>query len=232
MSYQSWDCHFTLKRHLRILVLNSCDGQYSLSTWQDLEWSREHILMYDLRRKTPPEWDLKLNKRGEGEVSGAPASLSFSLSVSWLWMLPLALAAYLCHDGLHPFKLCTQTNFPHFRLLFVRYFTQQQVTKTASTVSEQYWWLVFYKSFAQFLCFYDWTMWPTAHNSHTAHAWFLSLITPILIVDTDFSCTSWLLLSSQVFSYRICLNWGILFLMGEKDSQRSLPLMFFFFTDF
>lgn len=146
-------------------------------------------------------------------------------------MLPLALAlaAYLCHDGLHPFKLCAKTNFPHFRLLFVRYFTQQQVTKAASTVSEQYWWSVFYKSFAQFLCFYDCTMWPTAHNSHTAHVWFLSLITPILIVDTDFCCTSWLLLSSQAFSYRTCLSWGILFLMGEKGLTKVFTSYVFLF---
>lgn len=47
-----------------------------------------------------------------------------------LWMLPLALAAYLCHDGRHHFKLYVKANFPHVRLLFVRYLTQKHVTQT------------------------------------------------------------------------------------------------------
>lgn len=160
-------------------------------------------------------------------MSWAPAFLSLCF---------LAVDAASCCISLPwwtvAFQTVRQNKLPHLRLLFVRYFTQQHVTKTASAVNEQCQWLIFYKNFAQFLCFYYCTMWPTAHNSHTAHVWFLSLINLILFADTDVSCTSQLLLLSQVFSYRIWLNWGILFLMGEKDSQRSLPLRFFFFTDF
>lgn len=48
----------------------------------------------------------------------------------------------LCHDGLHPLKLCSKTNLPPLRFLFIRYFIQQRVTKTISTVNGQYQWLV------------------------------------------------------------------------------------------